>query len=679
MKKTFTFILTFFIMLFTLSINATDSIELTELRRSNGSIINYRGSNEPVLIPTEYIAKEQEFRGVWVSQLVGDVPSYTTETQFKNALLNVLDNMEAHNLNTIIYHLRIMNDALYDTDLSPIASYVNRIDFEEWDYLTWFIDEVHSRGMEFHAWLNPYRIANSVIAPETVAKNYAAYPKNPASNPENILNGSGGTILNPGEPAVRKFVVDVSMEIIEKYDVDAIHFDDYFYISGANDAHTRAKYNTEGLSTEDWRRKQVDLFIKDLSDEMTRFNNANNRQVQLGISPSGIWRNNPNPNEEITYNENGDAITNGSYTSGFAHYGNYLYSDTKKWIDEEWIDYIIPQVYWGFTQPVAPFADIVDWWAQVVRYKDVNLYIGMGLYMIDGGDSYWNSDPMQAAKQVLYTSKHEEVDGITIYSYKHLNINRNQSGFRKLIDEYWTNPAIPAKLDKITEVIPNKVGDVNLVKTEQGFVLEFEPVKNAKRYAIYRNTGEVDITDPNQLVKVIGNSTLFDLVIADDSDNIDVNRDYNYAVVSISGTNTKGEAKYLDTKNPSDRLNVDFAVINDPYFSSNVIPGERFTVYFNEGIVLAGGELSYELYYSYNQKDWYLSEERITRSGTSYYTRIDYPLTIKPLYFKVVGKNELGLIESDSLMATPSINDMPSYFNLIDTIIKDKFAKIISG
>src|SRR5690554_5861268 len=212
MKKTFTFILTFFIMLFTLSINATDSIELTELRRSNGSIINYRGSNEPVLIPTEYIAKEQEFRGVWVSQLVGDVPSYTTETQFKNALLNVLDNMEAHNLNTIIYHLRIMNDALYDTDLSPIASYVNRIDFEEWDYLTWFIDEVHSRGMEFHAWLNPYRIANSVIAPETVAKNYAAYPKNPASNPENILNGSGGTILNPGEPAVRKFVVDVSME-----------------------------------------------------------------------------------------------------------------------------------------------------------------------------------------------------------------------------------------------------------------------------------------------------------------------------------------------------------------------------------------------------------------------------------------------------------------------------------
>lgn len=407
----------------------------------NGKQIKYYKSSEVVMIPTEYSQKEEEFRGVWVSALTSDVSRYTTQQAVIAELTELLDNMEDMHLNALVYHVRINNDALYDTDLSPKSTYVANASFDEWDYLAWLIDECHNRGIEFHAWLNPYRINGGTV--DSIVEQYKDYPKNPASKAENILRGTSMAILNPGEPAVREFLVDTCMEIIRKYDVDAIHFDDYFYVTmdGDADIETYKKYKSSSSATNirDWRREQVNIFIENLSSEIRKYNTTNHRDVELGISPSGIWR---NGNGVVTYDENGTAITNGSNTAGMEHYDGYLFADTKKWIDEEWIDYILPQSYWSFDHPVAGYADVIDWWAKVVKNKDVKLYSGIGIYRSDYG---WGTNAYEVSDQILYNTKYAEIDGACFFRYKFLLSTKNKLGNKRLFEEYWNSYVLPPK------------------------------------------------------------------------------------------------------------------------------------------------------------------------------------------------------------------------------------------
>ena len=158
-------------------------------------------------------------------------------------LTYILDRMEELNMNCLIFHLRANNDAFYQTELAPISGeYGTYETFEEWDYLKWLIKECHKRKIEFHAWLNPYRISSKTTLNDILAK-YEDFPANPAHNAENILmTSSGSAILDPGSPDVKEYLVDVCMEIIKKYDVDAIHFDDYFYMEGIDDNETYKQY-----------------------------------------------------------------------------------------------------------------------------------------------------------------------------------------------------------------------------------------------------------------------------------------------------------------------------------------------------------------------------------------------------------------------------------------------------
>ena len=227
-----------------------------------------------------------EFRAAWVSYYTGDI-SYKNEKDYKNQIDQILDTMEYYNMNAMIFHIRANHDAWYNSKINKVNRQLSNVDFSKFDPLEYVITEAHKRGIEFHAWMNPYRIGSTYASVEDVASAYSDYPNNPASKKENVLMGSTLQILNPGIPEVRDFIVDTCMEVVNNYDVDAIHFDDYFYASGINDASTIAKYNTEGLSTSDFRRKQVDLFIKDLKDNLDQFNKKNNKFVQLGISLTG--------------------------------------------------------------------------------------------------------------------------------------------------------------------------------------------------------------------------------------------------------------------------------------------------------------------------------------------------------------------------------------------------------
>ena len=411
------------------------NVKLEDLIYS-GTPVTYRNSSERVQIPTVYVQKERQFRGVWVSSMVGNFSPSTNKTTMQRNLTDLLDTMDALNLNAIVFHLRTHNNAYYKTKLTTIASnYGTYSTFEAWDYLPWFISECHKRGIEFHAWLNPYRVVSSGASSlESTANKFASFPNNPASKTENLLmNSSGGVIMDPAVPAVRDFIVNVCMEIIANYDVDAIHFDDYFYIEGIDDSASRAKYNTNNLSTDDFRREQVNLFIKQLHNRMSNYNKDHNRYVQLGISPTGIYR-----------NGNG-SVDSGSNTSGYAHYGSPLYADTLKWARENWIDYLLPQSYWGFSHKTAGYADVMDWWNLAFEGLTCNLYSGIGIYMNnnDGKNYSWGTEPYEVSNQILYTTKLDNVKGVCFYSYSQLKSAYNSSsekahlGTLRLIEEYW--------------------------------------------------------------------------------------------------------------------------------------------------------------------------------------------------------------------------------------------------
>ena len=410
----------------------------------SGTTIYHRNTSDPVQIPTAYVQKDSEFRAVWVSSMVGNFKASSNKTNMMKELTSLLDTMEEAKLNAIVFHLRTHNNAYYKTRMAPInSSYGTYSTFESWDYLTWFIEECHKRNIEFHAWLNPYRVKSSGASSlESVASEFASFPNNPASKAENMLkNSSGGVILNPAIPEVRDYIVNVCMEIIANYDIDAIHFDDYFYIEGIDDTASRNKYNTNNLSTDDFRREQVNLFIKQLHNSMYNYNKNHNRHVQLGISPTGIYR-----------NGNG-SVESGSNTSGYAHYGSPLYADTLKWARESWIDYLIPQSYWGFSHKTAGYADVMDWWNAAFEGLSCNLYSGIGIYMnnTSGSNYSWGSEPYEVSNQILYTTKLNNVKGVCFYSYTQMKNAMNDTsamankGMLRIINEYWTKK-VPAPL-----------------------------------------------------------------------------------------------------------------------------------------------------------------------------------------------------------------------------------------
>ena len=403
----------------------------------DGTTITYRNSSIAVEIPTSYIQGSSEFRGVWISSMVGNFTPSTNKEKMMSELTSILDFLEELNMNAVVFHLRTHNNAYYKTKLAPIHSaYGNYSTFETWDYLTWFIEECHKRNIEFHAWLNPYRVLSSGGSDlNAIASTFAGYNGNPAANPDNLLmNSSGGVILNPAIPDVRNYIISVCMEIIANYDVDAIHFDDYFYIDGVDDSAARKTYNTSGLSVDDFRREQVNMFIQQLHARMKSYNTKNNRHVQLGISPTGIYR-----------NGNG-TVESGSNTSGYAHYGSPLYADTLKWAREGWIEYLLPQSYWGFSHRTAGYADVMDWWNLAFEGLNCNLYSGIGIYMNNtSGNNYsWGTQPYEVSNQVLYTTKLNNVKGVCFYSYTYLKSAYNNSstmaykGIHRVKDEYWT-------------------------------------------------------------------------------------------------------------------------------------------------------------------------------------------------------------------------------------------------
>ncbi len=499
-------------------------------------ILTFLLNNTPKVQATEVNKqKESEFRAVWVSYYTGDI-NYKNEYDYKNQIDTILDNMEHYNMNAIIFHIRANHDAWYNSSINKVNSQLSKVNFEVFDPLKYVIDESHKRGIEFHAWLNPYRIGSKYNSASEIANEFINYPDNPASNEENVLIGNPLQILDPANPNVREFIIDTCMEIVENYDVDAIHFDDYFYAAGIDDSDSFAKYNTSNLSLSDFRRKQVDTFIFDLKTQLDTYNKKNNKFVQLGISPTGVYKNANSVSEantplsEYKYNENGDLIYPIGATMGCQmHYESYLYCDTLKWVNNEWINYILPQTYWPTTHSLAPYEPLINWWNMAVKNKNVNLYTGMGIYM-------WKDQSKEALRQLNISSNLDNVMGTSIYSYQQIKTSvvnptsREAAQMNDILNNVWNNLAI---LPKISGFEEEEIGSVN-----NFFILKdkliWDNLPEAKFYIIYGSNKELEYTD-DEIVDIIGSK---DSIV---TWNIIDNEIDNYDVVPLSYTNNLGK------------------------------------------------------------------------------------------------------------------------------------------
>ncbi len=396
-------------------------------------------SSEKVVLPAQYRPATVEMRGVWVATVKNlDFPRHATAAEFQKDFLALLENLCRANFNTLIFQVRPTNDAFYPSKLNPWSQFMTGAEGKalgNFDPLKFMVEETHKRGIEFHAWMNPYRVTNDTPLTKNAYLNSLNSKNFARLNPGLVLDVPVGKtrmlILNPGEPAVVKFISDTVREVITNYDVDAIHFDDYFYPYspvGNADSATFQRNNPGRLALDEWRRTNVDKAIKSVSDTIRAHNKRTGKSVQFGISPFGIWA-----------NQSKHAA--GSLTGGSQSYFSQ-FADSRKWVRSNWIDYIIPQVYWSFDHNTAAYGAVTDWWVSNVRGTNVKLYIGHAAYKLGTGGAWQNH--LEIPNQLRYNCKYPEIRGSCFYSYRHIfapenNIMRNSMS--KVTAEYWKYPA----------------------------------------------------------------------------------------------------------------------------------------------------------------------------------------------------------------------------------------------
>lgn len=362
-----------------------------------------------MLIPAAYAAQPAQdgMRGVWVSSVANiDYPSQQglSADQLKSEADTILNNIAAMGLNTVFLQVRPSADALYQSALFPWSRYVSGTTGQapdgDFDVLAYWVEGAHSRGLQLHAWLNPYRITRDGkeeldSLPET----------SPAKqHPEWVVEYEGNYYFNPGLPAVQQLVVDGAAEIVRNYDVDGIHLDDYFYPgTDFNDAAAYARYGEDFDDIGDWRRDNVNTLIASLDETV----HAINPELSFGVSPAGIWDNKAdNPK--------------GSDTNGRSSYRE-IYCDSVEWVKRGTVDYICPQLYWSIGYEIADFEVLVDWWQDIVSTSDVALYIGIGAYRAaeaEPGDVWYGTAELERQLDMLDNSI--DIQGEVFFSYASL-------------------------------------------------------------------------------------------------------------------------------------------------------------------------------------------------------------------------------------------------------------------
>ncbi|MBT2403692.1 MULTISPECIES: glycoside hydrolase family 10 protein [unclassified Streptomyces] len=376
-------------------------------------------------------ATAAEFRGMWIATVENvDWPSESglSAGEQRAELLALLDTAVERRLNAVILQVRPTADSMWPAAREPWSQWLSGEQGVDpgWDPLGTAVAEAHARGLELHAWFNPYRVANhtdlDLLAPSHPARR----------NPEWTVPYGGKTYYNPGLPDVRLFVQEAMLDAVSRYAVDGVHWDDYFYPYPVEDEYfdddeAYEAYGGSFSSRGDWRRNNTDTLVREMSERLAKVRPA----ARFGVSPFAIWRND-------------DVDPAGSPTrAGIATYDD-LYADTRKWVTEGWIDYIVPQAYWHIGHPTADYAAIVPWWARTVAGTSVQLYVGEALYRCDPDSSTaaWR-DPAELSRHVRFARGYAEVRGHAYFSAKQVVADPNGAMARVVADHYPT--AVPPR------------------------------------------------------------------------------------------------------------------------------------------------------------------------------------------------------------------------------------------
>lgn len=414
--------------------SAAKTITLATTESSDGGSEGSGGEEGAVVVPaqpesgTDTVkspSADQEMRGVWISSVSNlDWPSkasYGQTEKQKQEYIQLLDEVEAMGINAVFVQVRPAADSLYPSKLVPWSSYLTGTAGKDpgYDPLAFMIEETHRRGMQFHAWFNPFRASTGSDASKLPANHVANAHK------DWIVTFGGKMYINPGIPAARSHIIETIMEVVNGYDIDGVHLDDYFYPTGEtakskfNDDATFKLYNPNQLGNKgDWRRSNINAFVQELGEAIDQVK----PNVAYGISPFGVWR---NKSSDLTGSDTKAGIT--AYDS--------TYADVRAWIKHEWIDYVVPQIYWSMSRQEVRYDILANWWANEVRGTQVKLYIGHAPYKLATPEIGWDSAG-EIISQLQYNRSISGISGSIFFSAK--DLRRNPLGIIQLLTDYYS-------------------------------------------------------------------------------------------------------------------------------------------------------------------------------------------------------------------------------------------------
>jgi uncharacterized lipoprotein YddW (UPF0748 family) len=428
-------------------------------------------------------APKRELRAAWVATVLNiDYPRTpsTDPIALKEQYRNLLDDLKSLGMNAVIVQVRPAADALYPSVFAPWSAYLTgrqgAAPKDEFDPLAFMIEETRNRSMEFHAWINPYR-ASMNMDTSALFLTHPVY-----QHPDWLVAYGGKMYFNPGIPAVRDHLIDVVGELVDNYDLDGIHIDDYFYPYPDKDipfpdSLTFKFYGQAFKDIGDWRRNNTDLLVEAMYERIK----TTRPSVQFGVSPFGVWR-----------NKSQDA-SNGSDTRAGATSYDDLYADVLKWVNRGWIDYVMPQIYWSIGFEAANHEVLVKWWSQHAR--QVPLYIGHAAYKVgNNADPAWQ-DPAEIPRQIDLNRRNFQTQGSAFFSAK--SFRTNPLRIKDSLQTYYRTLALwPERSDleipKLTPVDMRKPrwrNDAVRLRWKPGVPVSGLK-ENAHYYVIYRFAGD---------------------------------------------------------------------------------------------------------------------------------------------------------------------------------------------
>lgn len=396
--------------------------------------------------------RKREFRGTWIQSVNGQFQGMTT-AGMQQELTRQLNELKKDGVNAIFFQVRPECDALYQSRFEPWSRFLTGVQGQApspyWDPLAWMVMECHKRGMELHAWINPYRAKTKgtmALSPRHIAMRH----------PERVFSYDGLYILNPGNPLNREYICRIANDIVRRYDVDGLHIDDYFYpyhVAGQtiDDEKEYRQYGGGFKDLGDWRRDNVNRLIRQMHDSIRSVK----PWVKFGVSPFGIYRNKRSAPEV------------GSDTRGTQGYDD-LYADVLLWVKNGWVDYCVPQLYWQIGHPTADYKTLIGWWNRNASNRP--LFIGEDVERTVKFADPANPKSNQMPAKFALRNRMENIDGAVLWYSK--AVVDNVGGYGQMLRTYyWRYPALPPRMPFIDHSRPRKPRALAPVWTSDGYFL----------------------------------------------------------------------------------------------------------------------------------------------------------------------------------------------------------------